>query len=88
MITVLYFARLREVFGKASEQLALPPEGGAGAATLDSVRAQLAARGGVWAHELALQRSFRVAVNQAVARLDTPVKDGDEVAFFPPVTGG
>lgn len=84
MITLRYFARLREVFGTSSEQLALPAD----AATLDHVRALLAARGGVWAHELAAGRSFRAAVNQAVAHAATPVKDGDEVAFFPPVTGG
>ena len=84
MITLLYFARLREAFGMASEQLAAP----AGTATLEHVRAMLAARGGVWAHELAPGRSFRAAVNQSVATADTPVKDGDEVAFFPPVTGG
>ena len=84
MITLLYFARLRETFGMASETLSLP----AGAASLDGVRALLAARGGAWAHELAAGRSYRAAVNQSVARDDTPVKDGDEVAFFPPVTGG
>lgn len=84
MITLLYFARLREAFGKSSESLALP----AGAVTLETVRAMLAERGGVWAHELAAGRSFRAAVNQAVATAATPVKDGDEVAFFPPVTGG
>ncbi len=83
MITLLYFARLREAFGMVSEQLAVPD-----AATLESVRATLAARGGVWAHELAAGRAFRAAVNQAIARADTPVQDGDEVAFFPPVTGG
>jgi molybdopterin synthase sulfur carrier subunit len=84
MITLLYFARLRETFATASEQIGVPE----GIATLESVRAALAARGGVWAHELAPGRSFRAAVNQAVASADTPVKDGDEVAFFPPVTGG
>ncbi len=84
MITLLYFARLREAFGMASEQLALP----AGTATLESVRATLAARGGVWAHELAAGRAFRAAVNQDIANADTAVKAGDEVAFFPPVTGG
>lgn len=84
MITLRYFARLRETFGMASETLALP----AGVATLDGVRALLAARGGVWAHELATGRAFRAAVNQDVAAAATPVKDGDEVAFFPPVTGG
>ena len=84
MITVLYFARLRETFGMASEQMALP----AGVATLEGVRATLAARGGVWAHELAVGRAFRAAVNQAIADAATLVKEGDEVAFFPPVTGG
>jgi len=83
-ITLLYFARLREAFGIVSEKLSLP----AGAATLETVRATLAARGGVWAQELAAGRAFRAAVNQCVASADTPVKDGDEVAFFPPVTGG
>ena len=68
----------------ASEQLPLP----AGVATLDDVRATLAARGGAWAHELAAGRAFRAAVNQDIAGADTPVTDGDEVAFFPPVTGG
>jgi len=84
MITLLYFARLRETFGMASEKVALP----AGVSTLHGVRALLAARGGVWAHELAAGRAFRAAVNQSVAADDTPVRDGDEVAFFPPVTGG
>ncbi len=88
MITLLYFARLRETFGMASETLTLPVVGSEGAATLESVRAMLAARGGVWAQELAAGRAFRAAVNQAIARADTAVKDGDEVAFFPPVTGG
>ena len=84
MITVCYFARLREAFGMASENVALP----AGVVALEGVRAALAARGGVWAHELAAGRAFRAAVNQQIAAADTPVKDGDEVAFFPPVTGG
>lgn len=83
-ITLLYFARLREVFGISSEKIALP----AGAATLNSVRNLLAARGGVWAIELAAGRAFRAAVNQSIAEGDTPVTGGDEVAFFPPVTGG
>ncbi len=88
MITLLYFARLRETFGMASETLTLPVVGSEGAATLESVRVMLAARGGVWAQELAAGRAFRAAVNQSIARADTAVKDGDEVAFFPPVTGG
>ena len=84
MITLLYFARLREAFGIASEKIALPAD----VNTLESVRATLAARGGAWAHELAAGRAFRAAVSQSIASGDTPIKDGDEVAFFPPVTGG
>ena len=68
----------------ASEQMLLP----AGVSTLEGIRAILAARGGAWAHELAAGRAFRAAVNQDIATADTPVKEGDEVAFFPPVTGG
>ena len=83
-ITLLYFARLREALGIASEKITLPAQ----ATTLEGVRALLAARGGVWAIELAAGRAFRAAVNQDVASADTCVKGGDEVAFFPPVTGG
>ena len=50
--------------------------------------AWLRARGGAWASELAPGRAVRVAVNYDMARADTPVKPGDEVALFPPVTGG
>jgi molybdopterin synthase sulfur carrier subunit len=84
MITVLYFARLKEALGTSSEAIELPTE----ISTLNAVRALLQARGGAWAHELQAGRAIRAAVNQDIAAADTPVKDGDEVAFFPPVTGG
>ncbi len=48
----------------------------------------LRARGGVWAEQLDAARSFRVAVNQTVAHAGQTLADGDEVAIFPPVTGG
>jgi molybdopterin synthase sulfur carrier subunit len=48
----------------------------------------LRARGGAWERELAAGRPVRAAVNQDMATPATPVRDGDEVAFFPPVTGG
>lgn len=84
MITVLYFARLREAVGMSSERIALP----AAVRDLEGLRALLVARGGQWEQELAPRRPVRAAVNQAMAHGDTPLNDGDEVAFFPPVTGG
>ncbi len=84
MVTILYFARLRESLGKSSEQLELPPE----VTDIGSLQRLLAARGGAWAEELAAGRNVRAAVNLAMAPPDAAVKAGDEVAFFPPVTGG
>lgn len=84
MLHVLYFARLRETFGLDTERLDLP----AGVGDVASLTAHLRARGEAWERELAPGRSWRVAVNQDMAGPDTPVSDGDEVAYFPPVTGG
>jgi len=84
-VRVLYLARLREALGRGAETVALPTDGDASVATLV---AQLRARGGAFAHELAPGRAFRVAVNQVMAAQDTTIHAGDEVAFLPPVTGG
>ena len=84
MITLVYLARLREALGAAAEKVELPGDVGTVAALL----AWLRARGGAWASELAPGRAVRVAVNYDMARADTPVNPGDEVALFPPVTGG
>ena len=84
MVTVLYFARLKDTLGTAREELALPP----GVRDLAALRNALVGRGGAWAQELAGPRQIRAAVNQEMANPDTPISDGDEVAFFPPVTGG
>jgi molybdopterin synthase sulfur carrier subunit len=83
-VRVLYFARLKEVLGRDAERLALPP----GVDTVAALRAHLQGRGGVWASELAPGKPVRVAVNQDMATGETRVRAGDEVAFFPPVTGG
>ena len=82
MLRILYFARLRERFGLAEENVEL-----AGTTVADLV-AQLQARGGVWGEELAAGRAFRVAVNQEIVALDAVLPDNAEVAIFPPVTGG
>jgi molybdopterin synthase sulfur carrier subunit len=84
MLKVLYFARLREDVGCEAESVALPE----GVGTVAALRAHLVARGGVWARALAPGRAVGVAVNQQVAKPETPLAAGDEVAFFPPVTGG
>jgi molybdopterin converting factor subunit 1 len=81
-LRVLYFARLRERFGVAEEQIEF-----AGTTAADLVAA-LQARGGVWAEELTAGRAFRVAVNQDIVALDAALPDHAEVAIFPPVTGG
>jgi molybdopterin synthase sulfur carrier subunit len=83
-VRILYFARLREDMGIAGEMFDLP----AAASNVKSLRAQLVARGGASASALGQGKAVRVSVNQDLARGNTPVKAGDEVAFFPPVTGG
>lgn len=76
MVTVKFFASLRERVGRAE-------------ATIEP-RAALTARD-VWvsaAGAQAMPSNTLVAINMEYAALDQPVRDGDEVAFFPPVTGG
>jgi molybdopterin synthase sulfur carrier subunit len=84
VITLVYLARLREALGAAVEKVEVPGE----VATVAALLAWLRTRGGAFAAELAPGRAVRVAVNYDMARADTPIKAGDEVAFFPPVTGG
>ena len=81
---VLYFAWLRERMGRSDEDLPLPP----GVATVGALVDWLRARDPAGASAFAESAAVRAAVNQEFAQPDTPVRDGDEVAFFPPVTGG
>jgi molybdopterin synthase sulfur carrier subunit len=83
-VTVLYFARLREAVGRDREMLELPVE----VATVGALRAWLVERGAPWAEAFTEIRRIRAAVAQEMAADDTPLVDGAEVAFFPPVTGG
>ncbi len=83
MVTLLYFASLREAVGISREELAVPAS-----ATVSSLVEALRQRSGRWTEAFAPGKTWRVAVNQQMADLATPVKPGDEVAFFPPVTGG
>lgn len=81
-IRLLYFARLRETFGTGAEDIELASD------TVADLLATLRQRGRPWSDELSGERAFRVAVNQDLASPDTVLKDRDEVAIFPPVTGG
>jgi molybdopterin synthase sulfur carrier subunit len=83
MLSIKYFASLREQLGCGGEQVELP----VGVSNVGELRAHLAKRGGEWVR-LTTTRNLRCACNQDMASDPTPVKDGDEVAFFPPVTGG
>ena len=81
MIQVLFFAQVRELV--ACDELSLPCD----YATAEALRSRLSERGDKWA--LALESGkLLVAVNQTLVPLETALNDGDEVAFFPPVTGG
>jgi len=84
-VRVVYLARLRDVFGSSGETLALDDSN---APSVDAIVRALRERGGAWAHELAPDRAVRFAVNHRLAQRTQAVADGDEVAIFPPVTGG
>jgi len=84
MIKVLYFARLREQLGTAGEEIPPPT----GPTTVADLAALLRRRGGAWSEVLTEGETILAAVNREMARPETPVEDGDEIAFFPPVTGG
>jgi molybdopterin synthase sulfur carrier subunit len=82
-IRILYFAGLREAVGTAGEELPLAPD----LTTVGALRRRLCERGGAW-EALAEGRGLRMAINQRMAQPGAALRDGDEVAFFPPVTGG
>jgi sulfur-carrier protein len=81
-VAVRYFASIREALG-SGEQVGV--EAGT---TVASLRDALIARGGTHAAALARTRFLRTALNQQLCDESAPVDDGDELAFFPPVTGG
>ena len=83
-LTILYFAWLRERTGTSEERLTLP----AGIRTVGELIAWLSERSPGHASAFANLRTVRCAVNQEFSDPATPVQPGDEVAFFPPVTGG
>lgn len=82
IVTVKYFASIREALGQGQEQLETQ------AATLGDLRDDLIARGGAYADALARHRAVRMALNQVMVGEAESLPAHAEVAFFPPVTGG
>lgn len=81
---ILYFARIRQIAGKSSEEVELP----ASVVTVADLIEHLSAGDASVAAALAERRTLRAAVDQTHVALDAPVTGAREVAFFPPVTGG
>jgi molybdopterin synthase sulfur carrier subunit len=83
-LKILYFAWLRERLGRGDEDIPLPE----GVSTVGGLITWLQARDDAHRAAFANPGVVRAAVNQVFARSDTVLRAGDEVAFFPPVTGG
>ena len=83
-ITILYFAWLRERVGQTQQELTLPAD----VTTVAALVEYLAASSPGHAAAFQNRRTVRCAVNQEFATPDATIRPGDEVAFFPPVTGG
>lgn len=81
-ITVKYFASIREAIGQGSESLDTT------AATLAVLRDELITRGPAYAQALARGKAVRLALDQVMVDESAALREGAEVAFFPPVTGG
>ena len=84
MLRVLFFARVKEELGCPGVEV---PWDNA-VADLDSLQARLCRDGGPSWQEVLNRSNMIRAVNQSVVAGNTALNDGDEVAFFPPVTGG
>lgn len=85
MLNLLYFASLREQLSTAQEQL----EQEQNITNISTLKQMLAKRGGIW--KATFEGSdipLLVSINQQMADDHSNIKDGDEIAFFPPVTGG
>lgn len=81
---ILYFASVRARIGKGGEDLTPPPD----VKTVGQLMRFLQSRGEGYAEAFADHARVRAAVNQEHAAMDAPIAPGDEIAFFPPVTGG
>ena len=84
MSNLLYFASLRETLGSAKEQLDLPET----VTSVAELKGMLSDRSAIWKASFSNDTSLLVSVNQQMANDQTEIKNADEIAFFPPVTGG
>ena len=84
MIRVLFFGSVRERLGVDGIEL----EAAVAGATAMDLRTHLAGRDGAWGSVFADDQRLLVAINQQITGIESSIDDGDEVAFFPPVTGG
>ncbi|WP_226702035.1 molybdopterin synthase sulfur carrier subunit [Microbulbifer elongatus] len=82
MIKVLFFASLREQLQRDGLEIEA-----AGLTSVTQLRSKLAEQGATWQSALSNEQ-LQVALNQKLSTMDAAIQDGDEVAFFPPVTGG
>ncbi|NOT66631.1 MAG: MoaD/ThiS family protein [Methylotenera sp.] len=87
-IKIFYFARLKETLKFSTEDLELADDDFAGTLTILKLKAHLAKRNDTWQQMLMGKLKVRGAINHELVDDNAPIADGDEVAFFPPVTGG
>ena len=83
-IKVLYFARLKEAVNYSTENIDLPAD----VLTVTALKNYLSLRGETWADLFNGKQVVRAAINHALVDDLAAINSGDEVAFFPPVTGG
>jgi sulfur-carrier protein len=83
-VKIFFFAALREQLGTSAEELELPQS----VTTVAGLRNHLVQRGGPYEKAFGGKALIRIAVNQDMAQPTARIKAGDEIAFFPPVTGG
>jgi molybdopterin synthase sulfur carrier subunit len=83
-VNLLYFAWVRQKIGRSEEQFELPSD----VKTIADLAAHLGGRGGGYADVFSDTKRLRAARNQEHVPWDAPVSADDEIAFFPPVTGG